>query len=253
MKMMTQKAGATKAPPPPPTSFVRRKRRQRSAQKTSRTRATTPTKESGGKGKEEVNIKIFLALRPLDGFEFVHKLLRNGKLYPKTFLHHATVLEIFNDSEDESTNSLQYLVDFAPKNSLQIETAFKLLVLRTQVPGVIRHEIVHKTFTRKYASSGLEFIGEVKRKSILEAVLFALSSSSSDDEEDKNSKMNTILYEAVDRVSAEEFYASDDWRNLALCENDCRDFAKAYLKYLLNDSDYEGNEESAVRTTTESR
>ena len=252
MKMTTQKAGATKAPPPP-TSFVRRKRRQRSAQKTSRTRATTPTKEPGGKGKE-VNIKIFLALRPLDGFEFVHKLLRNGKLYPKTFLHHATVLEILNDSEDERTNSLQYLVDFAPKNSLQIETAFKLLVLRTQVPGVIRHEIVHKTFTRKYASSGLEFIGEVKRKSILEAVLFALSSSSSDDEEDKNSKMNTILYEAVDRVSAKEFYASDDWRNLALCENDCRDFAKAYLKYLLNDSDdEEGNEESAVRTTTESR
>lgn len=250
MKMMTQKAGATKAPPP---TSVRRKQRQRSAQKTLRTRATTPTKESGGKGKEEVNIKIFLALRPLDGFEFVHKLLRNGKLYPKTFLHHATVLEILNDSEDESTNSLQYLVDFAPKNSLQIETAFKLLVLRTQVPGVIRHEIVHKTFTRKYASSGLELIGEVKRKSILEAVLFALSSSSSDDEEDKNSKMNTILYEAVDRVSAKEFYASDDWRNLALCENDCRDFAKAYLKYLLNDSDYEGNEESAVRTTTESR
>lgn len=244
------KAGATKAPPP---TSVRRKQRQRSAQKTLRTRATTPTKESGGKGKEEVNIKIFLALRPLDGFEFVHKLLRNGKLYPKTFLHHATVLEILNDSEDESTNSLQYLVDFAPKNSLQIETAFKLLVLRTQVPGVIRHEIVHKTFTRKYASSGLELIGEVKRKSILEAVLFALSSSSSDDEEDKNSKMNTILYEAVDRVSAKEFYASDDWRNLALCENDCRDFAKAYLKYLLNDSDYEGNEESAVRTTTESR
>jgi hypothetical protein len=249
MKMMTQKAGATKAPPP---TSVRRKQRQRSAQKTLRTRATTPTKESGGKGKE-VNIKIFRALRPLDGFEFVHKLLRNGKLYPKTFLHHATVLEILSDREDDNTNSLQYLVDFAPKNSLQIETAFKLLVLRTQVPGVIRHEIVHKTFTRKYASSGLEFIGEVKRKSILEAVLFALSSSSSDDEEDKNSKMNTILYEAVDRVSAKEFYASDDWRNLALCENDCRDFAKAYLKYLLNDSDYEGNEESAVRTTTESR
>ena len=249
MKMMTQKAGATKAPPP---TSVRRKQRQRSAQKTLRTRATTPTKESGGKGKE-VNIKIFRALRPLDGFEFVHKLLRNGKLYPKTFLHHTTVLEILSDREDDNTNSLQYLVDFAPKNSLQIETAFKLLVLRTQVPGVIRHEIVHKTFTRKYASSGLELIGEVKRKSILEAVLFALSSSSSDDEEDKNSKMNTILYEAVDRVSAEEFYASDDWRNLALCENDCRDFAKAYLKYLLNDSDYEGNEESAVRTTTESR
>lgn len=215
-----------------------------------RTRATTATKESGGKGKE-VNIKIFLALRPLDGFEEIHKLLRNGKLYPKTFLHHATVLEILNDSEDESTNSLQYLVDFAPKNSLQIETAFKLLVLRTQVPGVIRHEIVHKTFTSKYASSGLEFIGEVKRKSILEAVLFA--SSSFDDDSEDNSKMkNEILYEAVDRVSAEEFYASDDWRNLALCENDCRDFAKAYLKYLLNDSD-EGNEESAVITTTESR
>ena len=246
---MTQKAGATKAPPP---TSVRRKQRQRSAQKTLRTRATTPTKESGGKGKE-VNIKIFRALRPLDGFEFVHKLLRNGKLYPKTFLHHTTVLEILSDREDDNTNSLQYLVDFAPKNSLQIETAFKLLVLRTQVPGVIRHEIVHKTFTSKYATSGLEFIGEVKRKSILEAVLFALSSSSSDDEEDKNSKMNTILYEAVDRVSAKEFYASDDWRNLALCENDCRDFAKAYLKYLLNDSDYEGNEESAVRTTTESR
>ena len=126
-----------------------------------------------------------------------------GKLYPKTFLHHATVLEILSDREDDSKNSLQYLVDFAPKNSLQIETAFKLLVLRTQVPGVIRHEIVHKTFTSKYATSGLEFIGEVKRKSILEAVLFALNSSSFDDEEDKNSKMNTILYEAVDRVSEE--------------------------------------------------
>lgn len=246
MKMTTMKAGATKAPPP---TSVRRKQRQRSAQKL-RTRATA-TKESGGKGKK-VNIKIFLALRPLDGFESIHKLLRNGKLYPKTFLHHATVLEILSDREDDNTNSLQYLVDFAPKNSLQIETAFKLLVLRTQVPGVIRHEIVHKTFTSKYATSGLEFIGEVKRKSILEAVLFALNSSSFDDEEDKNSKMNTILYEAVDRVSAEEFYASDDWRNLALCENDCRDFAKAYLKYLLNDSD-EGNEESAVITTTESR
>ena len=245
---MTMKAGATKAPPP---TSLRKKQRQRRAQKL-RTRATTATKESGGKGKE-VNIKIFLALRPLDGFESIHKLLRNGKLYPKTFLHHATVLEILSDREDDSKNSLQYLVDFAPKNSLQIETAFKLLVLRTQVPGVIRHEIVHKTFTSKYATSGLEFIGEVKRKSILEAVLFALNSSSFDDEEDKNSKMNTILYEAVDRVSAKEFYASDDWRNLALCENDCRDFAKAYLKYLLNDSDYEGNEESAVITTTESR
>ena len=241
------KAGATKAPPP---TSLRKKQRQRRAQKL-RTRATTATKESGGKGKE-VNIKIFLALRPLDGFESIHKLLRNGKLYPKTFLHHATVLEILSDREDDSKNSLQYLVDFAPKNSLQIETAFKLLVLRTQVPGVIRHEIVHKTFTSKYATSGLEFIGEVKRKSILEAVLFALNSSSFDDEGDKNSKMNTILYEAVDRVSAEEFYASDDWRNLALCENDCRDFAKAYLKYLLNDSD-EGNEESVVITTTESR
>ena len=244
---MTMKAGATKAPPP---TSLRKKQRQRRAQKL-RTRATTATKESGGKGKE-VNIKIFLALRPLDGFESIHKLLRNGKLYPKTFLHHATVLEILSDREDDSKNSLQYLVDFAPKNSLQIETAFKLLVLRRQVPGVIRHEIVHKTFTSKYATSGLEFIGEVKRKSILEAVLFALNSSSFDDEEDKNSKMNTILYEAVDRVSAEEFYASDDWRNLALCENDCRDFAKAYLKYLLNDSD-EGNEESVVITTTESR
>ena len=201
------------------------------------------------KGKE-VNIKIFLALRPLDGFESIHNLLRNGKLYPKTFLHHATVLEILNDSEDDSKNSLQYLVDFAPKNSLQIETAFKLLILRTQVPGVIRHEIVNKTFISKYAMSGLEFIGEVKRKSILEAVLFA--SSSFDDDSEDNSKMNKILYEAVDRVSAEEFYARDDWRNLALCENDCRDFAKAYLKYLLNDSD-EGNEESAVITTTESR
>lgn len=244
---MTMKAGATKAPPP---TSLRKKQRQRRAQKL-RTRATTATKESGGKGKE-VNIKIFLALRPLDGFESIHKLLRNGKLYPKTFLHHATVLEILSDREDDSKNSLQYLVDFAPKNSLQIETAFKLLVLRRQVPGVIRHEIVHKTFTSKYATSGLEFIGEVKRKSILEAVLFALNSSSFDDEEDKNSKMNTILYEAVDRVSAEEFYASDDWRNLALGENDCRDFAKAYLKYLLNDSD-EGNEESVVITTTESR
>lgn len=246
MKMMTMKAGATKAPRT--TTSLRRK--QRRAQRT--TTRTTAAKEGGG-GKE-VNIKIFLALRPLDGFEFVHKLLRNGQLYPKTFLHHATVLEILSDSDDSNNSSLQYLVDFAPKNSLQIETAFKLLVLRTQVPGIIRHEIVNKTFTSKYATSGLEFIGEVKRKSILEAVLFALSSSSFDDDDSEdNSKMNKILYEAVDRVSAEEFYASDDWRNLALCENDCRDFAKAYLKYLLNDDDSdEGNEESAV-ITTESR
>ena len=192
---MTMKAGATKAPPP---TSLRKKQRQRRAQKL-RTRATTATKESGGKGKE-VNIKIFLALRPLDGFESIHKLLRNGKLYPKTFLHHATVLEILSDREDDSKNSLQYLVDFAPKNSLQIETAFKLLVLRTQVPGVIRHEIVHKTFTSKYATSGLEFIGEVKRKSILEAVLFALNSSSFDDEEDKNSKMKDLQLEKTKLV-----------------------------------------------------
>jgi len=240
---MTMKAGATKAP----RTTTSLRRRQRRAQRT--TTRTTAAREGGG-GKE-VNIKIFLALRPLDGFEFVHKLLRNGQLYPKTFLHHATVLEILSDINDSNNSSLQYLVDFAPKNSLQIETAFKLLVLRTQVPGVIRHEIVNKTFTSKYAMSGLEFIGEVKRKSILEAVLFA--SSSFDDDSDDDSKMNKILYEAVDRVSAEEFYASDDWRNLALCENDCRDFAKAYLKYLLNDDDSdEGNEESAV-ITTESR
>ena len=243
MKMMTMKAGATKAP----RTTTSLRRRQRRAQRT--TTRTTAAREGGG-GKE-VNIKIFLALRPLDGFEFVHKLLRNGQLYPKTFLHHATVLEILSDINDSNNSSLQYLVDFAPKNSLKIETAFKLLVLRTQVPGVIRHEIVNKTFTSKYAMSGLEFIGEVKRKSILEAVLFA--SSSFDDDSDDDSKMNKILYEAVDRVSAEEFYASDDWRNLALCENDCRDFAKAYLKYLLNDDDSdEGNEESAV-ITTESR
>ena len=43
-------------------------------------------------------------------------------------------------------------------------------------------------------------------------------------------------YEAIDRVSEEEFYAFYDWQNLKLCENDCRDFARAYLEYLLDDS-----------------
>ena len=128
--------------------------------------------------------------------------------------------------------SLHYLVDFAPKNALAVDTAFKLLVLRTSVQGVIRHEIVEKTFTNRYALSGIEQIGEVKRKSILEAAFDAANASAADAEASKTRG----AYEAIDRVSEEEFYAFYDWQNLKLCENDCRDFARAYLEYLLDDS-----------------
>ena len=127
--------------------------------------------------------------------------------------------------------SLHYLVDFAPKNALAVDTAFKLVVLRTSVRGVIRHEIVEKTFTNRYALSGIEQIGEVKRKSILEAVFDAANASAADAASKKRG-----AYEAIDRVSEEEFYAFYDWQNLKLCENDCRDFARAYLEYLLDDS-----------------
>ena len=195
-------------------------------------------------GEEEVVVKVFLATRPLDGFECVHKILGGGKLYPKQFLHHATVVEMTSERSrwmtgagsepSEGTKeetSLHYLVDFAPKNALAVDTAFKLLVLRTSVQGVIRHEIVEKTFTNRYALSGIEPIGEVKRKSILEAVFDAANASAADAASKKRG-----AYEAIDRVSEEEFYAFYDWQNLKLCENDCRDFARAYLEYLLDES-----------------
>ena len=201
---------------------------------------------SGSIQKEEVvtTLKVFLATRPLDGFERVHEMLGGGKLYPKQLLHHATVVEMTTERSRWMTSagsepsegtkeetSLHYLVDFAPKNALAVDTAFKLLVLRTSVQGVIRHEIVEKTFTNRYALSGIEQIGEVKRKSILEAVFDAANASAADAASKKRG-----AYEAIDRVSEEEFYAFYDWQNLKLCENDCRDFARAYLEYLLDDS-----------------
>ena len=202
---------------------------------------------SGSIQKEEVvtTLKVFLATRPLDGFERVHEILGGGKLYPKQLLHHATVVEMTTERSRWMTSagsepsegtkeetSLHYLVDFAPKNALAVDTAFKLLVLRTSVQGVIRHEIVEKTFTNRYALSGIEQIGEVKRKSILEAAFDAANASAADAEASKTRG----AYEAIDRVSEEEFYAFYDWQNLKLCENDCRDFARAYLEYLLDDS-----------------
>ena len=200
---------------------------------------------TGSIQKEEVvTLKVFLATRPLDGFERVHEILGGGKLYPKQLLHHATVVEMTTERSRWMTSagsepsegtkeetSLHYLVDFAPKNALAVDTAFKLLVLRTSVQGVIRHEIVEKTFTNRYALSGIEQIGEVNRKSILEAVFDAANASAADAASKKRG-----AYEAIDRVSEEEFYAFYDWQNLKLCENDCRDFARAYLEYLLDDS-----------------
>ena len=191
------------------------------------------------------SLKVYLATRPLDGFERVHEILGGGKLYPKQLLHHATVVEMTTERSRWMTSagsepsegtkeetSLHYLVDFAPKNALAVDTAFKLVVLRTSVRGVIRHEIVEKTFTNRYALSGIEQIGEVKRKSILEAAFDAANASAADAEASKTRG----AYEAIDRVSEEEFYAFYDWQNLKLCENDCRDFARAYLEYLLDDS-----------------
>ena len=200
---------------------------------------------TGSIQKEEVvTLKVFLATRPLDGFERVHEILGGGKLYPKQLLHQATVVEMTTERSRWMTSagsepsegtkeetSLHYLVDFAPKNALAVDTAFKLLVLRTSVQGVIRHEIVEKTFTNRYALSGIEQIGEVKRKSILEAVFDAANASAADAASKKRG-----AYEAIDRVSEEEFYAFYDWQNLKLCENDCRDFARAYLEYLSDDS-----------------
>ena len=196
--------------------------------------------------EEEVttrSLKVFLATRPLDGFERVHEILGGGKLYPKQLLHHATVVEMTTErsrwmtsagsepSEGTKETSLHYVVDFVPKNALAVDTAFKLVVLRTSVRGVIRHEIVEKTFTNRYALSGIEQIGEVKRKSILEAAFDAANASAAD-----AASKTRGAYEAIDRVSEEEFYAFYDWQNLKLCENDCRDFARAYLEYLLDDS-----------------
>ena len=210
-----------------PTASLRRRRA--SAKKT----IQEEDKEDEDKEEDEDEVtprslKVYLATRPLDGFERVHEILGGGKLYPKQLLHHATVVEMTT----ERSASLHYLVDFAPKNALAVDTAFKLVVLRTSVRGVIRHEIVEKTFTNRYALSGIEQIGEVKRKSILEAAFDAANASAADAEASKTRG----AYEAIDRVSEEEFYAFYDWQNLKLCENDCRDFARAYLEYLLDDS-----------------
>ena len=207
-----------------PTASLRRRRA--SAKKS----IQEEDKEEDEEEEEEVtprSLKVFLATRPLDGFERVHEILGGGKLYPKQLLHHATVVEMTTER-----SRWHYLVDFAPKNALAVDTAFKLVVLRTSVRGVIRHEIVEKTFTNRYALSGIEQIGEVKRKSILEAAFDAANASAADAEASKTRG----AYEAIDRVSEEEFYAFYDWQNLKLCENDCRDFARAYLEYLLNDS-----------------
>ena len=172
-----------------PTASLRR-RRAISAKKSIQ---EEEDKEEEDKDEEEVtprSLKVFLATRPLDGFERVHEILGGGKLYPKQLLHHATVVEMTTERSRWMTSagsepsegtkeetSLHYLVDFAPKNALAVDTAFKLVVLRTSVRGVIRHEIVEKTFTNRYALSGIEQIGEVKRKSILEAAFDAANAS----------------------------------------------------------------------------
>ena len=231
----------------------RGRRRRRPTASLRRRRAISAKKSIQEEDKEEDeeeevtprSLKVFLATRPLDGFERVHEILGGGKLYPKQLLHHATVVEMTTERSRWMTSagsepsegtkeetSLHYLVDFAPKNALAVDTAFKLVVLRTSVRGVIRHEIVEKTFTNRYALSGIEQIGEVKRKSILEAAFDAANASAADAEASKTRG----AYEAIDRVSEEEFYAFYDWQNLKLCENDCRDFARAYLEYLLDDS-----------------
>ena len=228
----------------------RRGRRRRPTASLRRRRASAKKsiqEEDKEEDEEEVtprSLKVYLATRPLDGFERVHEILGGGKLYPKQLLHHATVVEMTTErsrwmtsagsepSEGTKETSLHYVVDFVPKNALAVDTAFKLVVLRTSVRGVIRHEIVEKTFTNRYALSGIEQIGEVKRKSILEAAFDAANASAADAEASKTRG----AYEAIDRVSEEEFYAFYDWQNLKLCENDCRDFARAYLEYLLDDS-----------------
>jgi hypothetical protein len=208
-----------------------------------RQRRLRGTEASSAKSKEEeVVIKVFLALRPLDGFP------KNAFAYPRQLLHHATVLEMtatsrddYDDREEEEEEEqqqqrLQYLVDFAPKNPLALETAFKLLVLRTSVEGVIRHEIVEEKCARRYASSsGMDLIGEVKRKSVLEAVARANAASinsSSNSGSGDSANDNRLSYEAVDRVVEAEFYSLYDWQNLVLCKNDCRDFHRAFVRYL---------------------
>ena len=224
----------------------RREGRSSRSSSSSSSSSSVPPKESGSKtrstkSKEESvgGIKVFLALRPLDGFP--------GKAfaYPRRALHHATVLEMTatsrNDHEDEEEDEqqrLHYLVDFAPKNPLAVETAFKLLVLRTSVEGAIRREVVDRKCTKRYAPSGMDLIGEVKRKSVLEAVARISSSGSgsgdsTDDGGTNNSDNIREAYGAVDRVAEAEFYSLYDWRNLALCENDCRDFHRAFARYLL--------------------
>ena len=233
----------------------RREGRSSRSSSSSSSSSSVPPKESGSKtrstkSKEESigGIKVFLALRPLDGFP--------GKAfaYPRRALHHATVLEMtatsrndHEDEEEEEQQRLHYLVDFAPKNPLAVETAFKLLVLRTSVEGAIRREVVDRKCTKRYAPSGMDLIGEVKRKSVLEAVARISSSSSSssnfsgsvdstDDDGGANNNSDDDIreaYGAVDRVLEAEFYSLYDWRNLALCKNDCRDFHRAFARYLL--------------------
>lgn len=188
-----------------------------------------------------VVVKVFLAWRPLDGFP-------EALPYPRQMSHHATVLEMTTKTTTTSRRGqrLHYLVDFAPKNPLALETAFKLLVLRTSVEGAIRREVVDRKFRMRYAPSGMDLIGEVKRKSVLEAVARISSSSSSsnfsgsgDSTDDGGGANNNgdddirEAYGAVDRVLEAEFYSLYDWRNLALCKNDCRDFHRAFARYLL--------------------
>jgi len=228
-------------------SSSRRRRRNHSFRRRRQRRLFCGTEASSSETKskeEEIVIKVFLALRPLDGFPDAL-----FDLYPRRVLHHATVLEMTTsrdddyyeeEEEEEEEKRLQYLVDFAPKHPLALETAFKLLVLRTSVEGVIRRDVVERKFTRRYASSsGMDLIGEVKRKSVLDAVATSIRSSTrsnnnsgSENSTDDDNIREAAAYDAVDRVVAAEFYSLCDWRNLALCKNDCRDFHRAFVRYL---------------------
>ena len=106
-----------------PTASLRR-RRAISAKKSIQ---EEEDKEEEDKDEEEVtprSLKVFLATRPLDGFERVHEILGGGKLYPKQLLHHATVVEMTTERSRWMTSagselsegtkeetSLHYLVD----------------------------------------------------------------------------------------------------------------------------------------------
>jgi len=58
------------------------------------------------------------------------------------------------------------------------------------------------------------------------------NNSGSENSTDDDNIREAAAYDAVDRVAAAEFYSLCDWRNLALCKNDCRDFHRAFVRYL---------------------